>query len=66
MELTVFYDADTWYWYHMGNTLWQGHDNAILIDWCSRTYKDISYIDSDIQELREHAVSEIRKILNRP
>jgi len=62
MHLTVHHSSK-WFWFDMWNTLGSWHDNARLVEACSRTYSDVSKINSDIQEEREKAACRIKELL---
>lgn len=61
MKLTI-YSTPTGYNYDPWNTLWW-HDNARVIDVCSRGYREIDNIRSDTPEVREEARRLIFKLL---
>ena len=63
MQVTIFYTK--WeYWYEPWYKLWW-HDDARVIEADSRTYKEISNIRSDIEEVREEAKKLIIQLLNK-
>jgi len=57
MKLTIYSwaDKEPSIWYDMWDTIGTGHNNALLIEACSRRYREIDNIRSNVESEREEA-----------